>query len=153
YVLTLAPGWNLIGDPFDFPVYWSKVGGDTAFIDEPVAFDPGRGTIGEYADETPAILMPFEGYFVHASQAATLVIPNQAVPDFPPLQPMRAQDLAGWRARLSARTTEAEDAANVIGFAVGAQAGFDALDLRKPPAPPGPWVRAAIPHADWGPRA
>jgi flagellar hook capping protein FlgD len=41
----------------------------------------------------------------------------------------------------------------VIGLAAGARPDFDALDLRKPPVPPGPWVRAALAHPEWGIRA
>ena len=153
YSLTLAPGWNLIGDPFDFPVSWSEVGGDTAFTGEPVAFDPSRGKNGDYSEVTPVVLAPFEGYFVHAAQAATLLIPNRAAPASVAAGPAHAQDLGGWRARVSARTTEAEDAANVIGFATGAEAGFDALDWPKPPVPPGSWVRAAFAHPEWSARS
>src|SRR5262249_11710371 len=87
------------------------------------------------------------------TQAATLLIPNRAAPTPAAAQPGRVQDLAGWRARVSALTTEAQDAGNVIGFAVGARSDFDALDWRKPPVPPGPWVRAAIAHPEWGARA
>ena len=152
YPITLAPGWNMIGDPFDFPVAWSEVGGDTAFTDDAVAFDPGLGSIGDYSDVTPTVLAPFAGYFVHATQAATLLIPHRAAPTTSAATAARAQDL-GWRARLAASTAESEDAANTIGFAEGSSSGFDALDLLKPPVPPGPWVRLALVHPDWGRRA
>src|SRR4030095_3688396 len=65
YAIALASGWNLIGNPFDFPVAWADVVRDPSIVEDPVAFDPWRGTIGDYADLAPGVLTPFEGYFVY----------------------------------------------------------------------------------------
>ena len=77
YPIVLAPGWNQIGSPFAFGVAWSRVRKSSAAIGDPVAFNPALGTIGDYADATPAVLAPFEGYFVEntGAQAETLRVP------------------------------------------------------------------------------
>jgi hypothetical protein len=156
YPLSLSAGWNLIGNPFDFPVQWIEVGGDTALTGDPVAFDPSLGSIGDYSDASPAVLEPFAGYWVHATQVATLRLPPHAAPV--PLQSSAAprSRLAveeGWRVRIRARTDAAEDGSNVIGLSPEAGIGYDPLDLLKPPIPPGSWVRAGIEHPDWGEKA
>jgi len=159
YPIRLAPGWNQFGNPFDFPVAWHGVARDTTAVGDPVAFDPSRGTIGDYADETPAVLAPFEGYFVHAIRAETLWIPPRAAPTQGPGSPASWTPKAAggseslWRFRLSARTEAAMDRSNALGLQDGAAAGFDPFDLPKPPLPPGPWVRVAFAHPDWGERS
>jgi hypothetical protein len=48
FSLSLAPGWNAIGNPFAFPVAWADVISREP-IEPPVAFDPSIGANGDYA--------------------------------------------------------------------------------------------------------
>jgi hypothetical protein len=166
--IPLAQGWNQFGNPFAFPVAWSDVIRDPAAVDtDPVAFDPSLGRIGDYAEQPPTVLAPFEGYFVHATQATTLRVPPRAAPSTPAREhPARPRERAAadgsapgsapedlWRLRLAARSDQAMDASNTFGLRTGAAAGFDPLDSPKPPPAPGPWVRAAFTHSDWRERS
>lgn len=81
YAIPVAPGWNQIGDPFAFPVAWASITG-TETISDRFAFDSNLGTIGQYLDEPPEVLVPFEGYFIYndADQPVTLLVPPIEAP-------------------------------------------------------------------------
>jgi len=171
YPIALAAGWNLFGNPFDFPVAWSEVRRDPVAVDDPVAFDPLLGTIGDYAEEAPSVLAPFEGYFVHANQAATLWVPPRAAPNpvarsdprpsgAAPTPATQAARLAAhedpgdlWRFRVRAWTERAMDGSGVFGVHSSAKPGFDPLDWPKPPPPPEPSVEVAFVHPEWQKKA
>jgi hypothetical protein len=68
FPIVLAPGWNLIGHPFAFPVGWEDVTKPVT-VGDPVVFDPSLGEIGGYSAVTPTVLRPFEGYFVNNTSA------------------------------------------------------------------------------------
>jgi len=145
--LVLEPGWNQIGDPFDFPIAWSDVVRDAASVDDPVAF-----TNGAYAVDPPARLEPFEGYFVEnlAAQQETLWVPPRAAAGATTLASRAAS--GGWRLRLAASAAGAADASNEFGVAPNAAEAFDALDLRKAPSAPGATVRLAFANPGWSVR-
>jgi hypothetical protein len=157
YVIPLVAGWNLIGNPYDFPVAWADVVRDGSSVEDPVRFDPSRGTIGDYATSAPTVLLPFEGYFLFSSRADTLRVPPREAPlavvQEPALGPRAASDAMAWELSIEARTDAALDASAVFGIRPNAKAGFDLLDRRRPPSAPGPWVRVAFPHADWDDRS
>ena len=161
YPITLAPGWNLFGDPFDFPVTWSEVRRDTLATGDPVAFDPALGRIGDYSVDAPSVLEPFEGYFIHANQATTLWVPPHAARSVVALasstapggRAARVDPGDVWRFRLGAWTEQAADGSNSFGVHPAAQPGFDPLDWPKPPPSPGPGVRICFTHPEWGERA
>src|SRR5262249_2688728 len=93
--IALGRGWNMIADPFDFPVAWAAVR-TTAGVGSPVAFDPTLGKRGDYATTAPAQLEPFEGYFIHASaDQETLWVPPVEAPTPAPLSATAAPGASG----------------------------------------------------------
>ncbi len=78
FVLSLKPGWNLIGNPFDFPVAWDSLTAraDTAFVpvgnvlSRPVWWDPSRRG---YVEDI-RVLEPFEGYFVRGVAGRNVLV-------------------------------------------------------------------------------
>jgi hypothetical protein len=159
YRIALSPGWNLFGNPFDFPVAWSAVSRNSATVGDPIAFDPGLGKIGDYAAETPSTLTPFEGYFIHAIQPETLRVAPREAPTpaslaagAPGPGPGRAGSDSNelWSFWLRAGDEQAEDGSNRFGVRTDAAEGFDPFDTAKPPPPPGPWVQVAFVHPEWG---
>jgi hypothetical protein len=144
YMIPLAAGWNLFGNPFDFPVAWSSVGRDDAIVEAPFAFVPGLGSVGDYADEPPAVLQPFEGYFVYATEATILTVPPRAASASIAgvSRQATAREEGAWRCRMTARTDRAQDGVNEFG--IGGTSGALPLRSPKPPSPPGPWVRVAL---------
>jgi hypothetical protein len=149
YAIELLPGWNLFGDPFDFPVAWSSVRRDTNVVSDPVSFDSSLGTLGDYGAAPPRVLAPFEGYFVHATQPATLWVSPLADTSagavaVRPLAPPRGGLEQSWRYRVSASTAGASDGADECGLRGPDEFAFDLRQWLKPPSPPGQWVRAAF---------
>jgi hypothetical protein len=144
YAIALEPGWNLIADPFDFPVAWADVRRDSDAVQNPVAFDPSSGAVGDYRDQPATLLVPFEGYFVHASQPTTIRVPPR-VANVGGLDATAetAETDAGWRLRFEARTDRARDGSNVFGVRAASEP-FEPLEWLEPPHPPGPWVGAAF---------
>jgi len=155
YPLVLHPGWNIVGDPFEFAVAWESVG-RPGVVGAPVVFDPALGTIGDYADAPPSRLEPFEGYFIEnpSAQPETLWVPPREAPESAPEAPqarpegIAGADSAAWSLRLRARTAQAVDGANRLGVHPLASDARDAFDRSKPPPPPGAWVRAGFAIAD-----
>jgi len=88
YSIKLQPGWNMIGNPFDFAVDWNSVlvqyAGETVSVAKAAAsprnwlrqtlyrFD---GTKYQWANPPNGQLMPWEGHWVKALVPCTLVIP------------------------------------------------------------------------------
>lgn len=78
---ALAPGWNMIGDPFPaaVPVSTLTAGGasvTSGAVVSPTLFRYDTST-GLYAALNPATdaLQPYQGYWIYATQAATLSFP------------------------------------------------------------------------------
>jgi hypothetical protein len=87
--IDLEPGWNLVGIPFVYPVYWgqvlvwNKVDNTTVSLDEAVTnrwlsktvftWIPESRTYDSFKDND-RLLLPWRGYWVRANSAVTLVI-------------------------------------------------------------------------------
>ncbi len=154
--IPLGPGWNQVGDPFDFAVAWSDVSAPSV-VGEPVVFDPELGAYGDYADSAATVLEPFHGYFVFnsAAMAETLWIPPREARTVPMAVVAHASERAGirWRVRVRASTAQSADGSGRMGVDPAGLEGLDALDSPKPPPPPGPAVRLAFVHPEWAPHS
>lgn len=77
YPIALQPGWNMIGNPFAFPVAWSNVDRDASVVNAIAYFD------GVEMVQDPGaidVLAPWEGYFVFNDSDAAVTI---AIPPIP----------------------------------------------------------------------
>jgi len=164
YDLPLATGWNMIGDPFTFPVDWSNVQveyqGQSATLTEAI----GRGwitrTLYRYVNGTyqgfnapEGQLMPWEAHWVHALVPCTLV-----VPPVPSTGVQRSTGTASrtanfasdsWKLQLSVRAANVSDLNNFIGVSRTAADGPDQEDMLKPPLL-SPYVSLDFVRSDWG---
>jgi hypothetical protein len=143
--IPLAPGWNAIGNPFDFPVALAQLIHSDS-ISHPVAFDSDRN---DYLDAPPDSLRPFEGYFVEneSSHPETLYIYSLPL-EIRTVAPQRVEAPPITSLVLEARSARGVDLANRIGIAGGASDERDRLDAAEPPVAPGSAVRLAIAHRD-----
>jgi outer membrane protein assembly factor BamB len=111
FPIVLQPGWNMIANPFAFPVAWASVDRDPAIVNAIAYFD---GT--EMIQDPAAIeaLAPWEGYFIfNASDApVTIAIP----PDAAPSTPSEPTDAPLARLVASVPGLEGRDSQNWIGF-------------------------------------
>jgi hypothetical protein len=148
--MILPPGWNAIGNPFDFPIRWATAVRKPATIGDPIAFDPATN---DYVEASPAEILPFEGYFVENSSAVdeTLFIQPRKRPVRGPgvvaARVAAPSPISGWR--VEARAAGGVDGANVIGVASDAADQRDAQDAAEPPPPPEARVRLAIANREW----
>ena len=151
-VVGLDPGWNMIANPFAFPVAWASVGGAGApDLSEPVAFDPTLGELGDYAPVPASVLMPFEGYFVRnasdTSMTLTFADVEAAAPRLP--GPTAADPDVGWTVRVRAVAESGVSGDLALGVHRQAADGLDPRDREQPPPPPGRNVFVSIDNHDW----
>ncbi|MCK5119878.1 MAG: choice-of-anchor D domain-containing protein, partial [Candidatus Latescibacteria bacterium] len=116
FKITLQPGWNMIGAPFDFPVAWSQVDLGGKNVEPPVAFD---GMAFRYNQTT---LEPWQGYAVKNLEptAVDLRIPPIRAGKSSPSKGMGTRQPAaspgGWTMNMKVRCGGAEDVENTLGW-------------------------------------
>jgi WD40 repeat protein len=151
YTVELRKGWNQIGNPFPFPVYWGNVKVSKSDGEPLPILESGelvRAGFWFWRDNTPNdepdgsyefhsapddVLVPWLGYWVKALQedVRLIISPSQEVPKGAPakLSPLR------WHIELVARDGHTEDRGNLLGVADDAKAGDDPYDVEEPPPP------------------
>ncbi|MCC6442463.1 MAG: S8 family serine peptidase [Armatimonadetes bacterium] len=164
YDLPLQSGWNLIGNPFTFPVDWSNVQveyqGQSLTLTNAVSAGWLTRTLYRLVNSsylgynTPeGQLMPWEAHWVHALVPCTLVVPPVASTGA-----VRSEGTASravnmksdsWKVQLSVRAGAASDVNNFAGVSSRAADGPDISDMRKPPMM-APYVSLDFVHSDWG---
>ena len=172
YVITLtrgATGWNMIGNPFPFPVPWESVKvryrGKTLTLRDAITAEWIRPALYRYTTsgftfQTPpeAVLIPWEGHWVRIlpgkpdrpNDTMELLVPpieSGSIVETP-----RSRAVASgsdWSLRLMARAGNAVDSYNLVGINSRAAEGFDPLDVEKPPMM-SDYVQLSFVHSDWG---
>lgn len=157
FEVELAPGWNMIGNPFAFPVSWSAVSvGDSVMSEQstvslPTWWDSSRA---EYVTSRD-LLQPFEGCWVRNYSSSPVVV------SLPPAPANQAEVKSpgqvcvspdSWILNLSASCGESRDSNNRLGVTANARTGWDVADTPEPPAAPGDRsLRLAfLPRTGWG---
>ncbi|MEE9270213.1 MAG: FlgD immunoglobulin-like domain containing protein, partial [Candidatus Krumholzibacteria bacterium] len=162
YALTLQPGFNLIGNPFNFPVAWDSMRVDTLSMAQAVSKlvePPVRWGGFQYRGDV-TVLDPFEGYWVKNLHTAAVVLripPEEAAGGATRTFPATVASAAiatttgtdGWRLQLSARSGDARDTYNYVGVTPGATLHRDPSDRSEAPMSPGPAISLYFPHNDW----
>jgi Leucine-rich repeat (LRR) protein len=138
--ITLSPGWNQIGLPFNFPITWQDIMEESGqpSVQGPWLFE-GSYTI-------PTSLEPLKGYFIKNNNSADeyLYIPlhtRDAALDKPLVND-------GWRAFIKARIKDTDDSWNIIGASPDAANNWDRMDVAEPP-PIGKYLSLYFPHKEW----
>ncbi len=122
FKLTLNKGWNMIGDPFAFPVGWKSVQGSDGLT---LYYFNGA------AWEIVHTLEPFKGYAVKADERTNLEIPPVAI--VKSMAKPLARSQKGWRFRLMAKSGKYYDDINFAGALPKADDGLDKSDMPEPP--------------------
>ncbi|MDZ7263796.1 MAG: choice-of-anchor D domain-containing protein [candidate division KSB1 bacterium] len=151
FLINLTPGWNMIGDPFPYPVKWSDVQKTSALISAPIYRVTADSVYWMY---NVATLLPWEGYFVWNGDMVqrSIIIPPKAV-TATSLQ--KAYQLAedylaqhpdiAWLMSADLRCGKYIDNQNLFGTAEYALDGYDPYDLLEVP-PIGEYVSLWIDH-------
>jgi hypothetical protein len=153
FKIALHPGWNFVGNPFNFSIPVEKLRLQSGAAVELRSY---TGSWNE-PDTNPVVsIAPFEGYalFNEATTADTLLIE----PDLSSSTNSSRKNLTAtaaatgmlWSIRISAQCQEARDVDNVAAITSGAAPGYDAWDRPEPP-PVGEYVSVYFPHREWEP--
>jgi hypothetical protein len=143
-------GWNMIGNPFNFPVRWQDCSLSSDSVTTPYAYESESGS--SVPDQ--AVLEPWKGYWIYnwgASEANLFVPPkSHGMSKTGRARAGLAESLTKgeWLIQLSAGTKTRRDSYNFAGVKNGARPGFDPFDRPDPPAVEA-GVALAFDHADW----
>lgn len=134
FQMSLAQGWNEIGNPYLSKISWDDVKGfadNTGLSGSELMKYTGSG----YSNSNQS-LAPFEGGFVFVDAATTVSIPffGQTSSGRINVHPL-GHDLAGenWEIPLSLHQGDLESNYNAVGMATDASESFDAFDRITPP--------------------
>lgn len=148
FIITLQPGWNMIGGPFDFEINWSDVIKDNS-VESSLWWYDGQG----YLNKTR--LEPWEGYFVKNRENYNVNI------EIPPRgtggsAKSAAECLAvnslseeEWSIQIAAQAGKYSDSENYLGKLTSSHAAWDQHDFSEPPQPPGEYISLYFPHQNW----
>jgi FG-GAP-like repeat/IPT/TIG domain len=140
YTITLSPGWNLIGNPYNFPVSWQDILDENGITGSSLKLRVFKS--GDLTDGT--ILERFRGAFVNNSGASTtLKIP--VIRDLSlggriaPIEPTpNGLDKSDWNVNLILSTAEGSNHLGAIGMHPNATLkGEDKFDEESLPVPEG----------------
>ena len=123
YTIKLEQGWNMVGNPFSFPVQYEK----DSNIDDPITWE----SIGKKFGVAPQNeLQPWNGYAVYASAESDLVlIPFQEQDS----SAQRVANIDGWYLNLKAESPNFFHHASQIGRHENAYNGQDLYDTPQLP--------------------
>lgn len=147
FAIPLQPGWNLIGNPFNFPVPISKLRFQNS-SSTPVlrTFDGRWSNVGAVTT-----IQPFEGYAVFNNSTvgeALLVDPQLSPVANPTAKDIFVEENMIASIRISAQCQQARDTDNVAVIANDAGVDWDEFDQPEPPVI-GDYVRVSFPHPEW----
>ncbi len=152
FQIPLHPGWNMIGNPFNFPIPLSNLSRTSEQSVELRFF--GEGPDGNVNWNDPindpvTRINPFEGYaiFNPGPNFDALIINPDLSSSTSPLPKSPAEQL-NWAIQIIARCQKARDADNYAGVALDARNGRDVWDRPEPPVI-GEYVSLYFPHPEW----
>ncbi|TDI93487.1 MAG: T9SS type A sorting domain-containing protein [Caldithrix sp.] len=148
YAIALGPGWNLIGNPFNFPIPVANILLQSRVADLRTFTGSWNNTV---TDPVPRIL-PFEGYTVFSEISTTLLInPDLSVSTSSLAKAAESisENEILWSIEIHAQSQQARDVDNVAGVVLSAAENWDQRDLPEPP-PIGEYVSIYFPHPEWG---
>jgi hypothetical protein len=151
FEIVIEPGWNQVGDPFNFPVAWDSVIVDTmsmsdamgVVVEGPVAWDRGYVT-------DVGVMGPFEGYWVKNLLTApvTLRVPPLEATVQPSLTSHNSADADAILALgIAAESRGVTNQGAHLEVRPNASNRWDRYDRASPPSPPGRTLSVYFPHS------
>jgi endoglucanase len=157
FPIALSKGWNCIGTPFPFPIFWEnsmvRSGDRVMRISDNGARQTIRRQLFYYSDTSAdrtnngqyfsnrdillsdtTRLLPYRGYWVYAEMEGVVLLANPSA-DKPAMSMAKKTDenLRQWQIRFSLNANGAMDNAAIIGESSIASDGYDEFDSPKPP--------------------
>ena len=142
YSISLSPGWNLVGNPFNFSIPQANVTLQSgATLD--IRFYSGNWT--NFAGS----LAPFQGYAVYTDESTNLILN----PDLSGIGKIKADNLLAdkegeWIIGIEAKCQDALDIDTRAVSIAKASEKYDSFDRPEPPVI-GDFVSVYFPHPEW----
>ncbi len=149
FTISLHPGWNFVGSPFNFIIPTDKLSLQSG---NPVELRSYAGTWSQPDASPVSSIVPFEGYAIFNSLSSSdklIVDPDLSVSSNKQ-QVLFWRGQEEWSIRILARCRRARDEDNVALIITDASSGFDRWDRAEPPLV-GEHVSVSFPHRDWQP--
>jgi hypothetical protein len=151
FQIKLNPGWNIIGNPFNYPISrqqlcWMGAG--------PCELWSFYGNWNDQFSEQVNFVNPWEGYLVKVTESNNLIFyPSLELKSdhYPCLTEIPKAD---WKLQICAIAgdstdfTHVEDKNNYIGVSASSHINYDVLDFSEPPAM-SEYLQVVFPHLDW----
>ena len=145
YALSIRPGWNMIGVPFNFDVRWDDCSRSSDSVGTVWYYDSVNGAQMDYS-----LLKPWKGYWILNTDTATqtLIIPPKKAEESVS-KPIHDGLLAhtedgSWLIKISASAEKCRDMDNYMGVRTGARNGRDKYDRFEPPVITDSFVRITV---------
>ena len=158
YVLSLARGWNMIGDPFNVPVDWARTKvcrcGDTLSVSQAAAQGWVMDALYSYSGGNYVLastLRPWRScWFPVMVDSCKLLLAPSSGPPAKVAAKASPVDEGNWLVELEVTSGELVDPLPRFGVREDAADSLDLYDLPVPPAPPvGGHLRLYFPHPEW----
>lgn len=152
YRITLRPGWNMIGNPFAFPVAWTDVIKPQKIENPWGYYGNNNTTAGFQANQVQ--LNPWEGYVLKSLEDTyrTIEIPpmETSSSSFSKIAQIPGNDLEvdEWILQIVVSCENYVDQDNYVGCLKSSVDSWDKNDFSEPPMI-GEYVSLYFPHQDW----
>ncbi|TFG97658.1 MAG: T9SS type A sorting domain-containing protein, partial [Calditrichales bacterium] len=144
YSISLAAGWNLIGDPFNFNIPVSNLSLQNDSTLDIRAYNGSWSTF-------QGSITPYMGYAVYSETATSLLIDPDlsTLPKLPTKNTLAKKNEQDWSIAIEAQCDLALDSDTKAMTHVNAAQKFDSFDRPEPPVI-GDFVSVYFPHPEWG---
>ncbi len=148
YAIPLQPKWNLVGNPFNFPIPVDSIRLKSGKL---VRLRTFTGSWNEPVGNPVKTMQPFEGYAIELDSPDTLFInPDLSVSasSFSKKLTSSSEREILWSIHILAQCQEARDEDNVAAVGASASNAWDEMDHPEPPTI-GEYVSVSFPHPEW----
>ncbi|MCH7859449.1 MAG: T9SS type A sorting domain-containing protein [Candidatus Marinimicrobia bacterium] len=149
FLITLKPGWNIIGTPYPFPI---SIDLDQGLFHGPFTYGINGEGWWPAAPNVVTTLKPWGGYIVYNRSATDdRIITLSAIAAPGAVAKVAWWDPDGWLLRLKLKGRTYTDNGSIIGRLAGATESLDRFDNPEPPYVDG-YVSLAMERPEWGDR-
>ena len=147
FKINLHPQWNLIGNPFNFPIRVSNLSLSNA---QSVELRTYNGSWNDPVNNPDTTIQPFEGYAIfNSSSTSTTLSINPDLSGGSNTLVKRSSFQEDWSLQIKAQCQAAVDGDNFLGLSSVASRSWDQLDRPEPPVI-GEFVSVYFPRPEWG---
>ena len=146
FAMSLHPQWNLIGNPFNFPIPVSNLSLSNS---QSVELRSYTGSWNDLVNNPVSTIQPFGGYALfNSSSTNTTLSVNPEISSGETAVAKGPSAQMNWSLQIVAQSQAAVDRDNFLGLSSRASKSWDELDRPEPPVI-GEFVSVYFPHPEW----